>query len=110
MRHRGLDSQGKAYVLSVSGATPTVLYTYTPADILGVPAPSIGIPDALSKTIPIWIAVMNRTLFPNLPSSHRLHTPPQAVSPSEAAQIEQRLDGFVKLFRVSAWVMSVCRC
>ena len=52
-------------------------------------------PDALSKTIPIWIAVINRYLFPELPAYHELHTPPDVVSSSEHAQIEERLAGFV---------------
>lgn len=52
-------------------------------------------PDALSKTVPIWCAVWNRVLFPEVLEAHTLHTPPHCVSPSEHAQIEQRLDGFV---------------
>lgn len=51
-------------------------------------------PDALSKTVPIWCAVWNRILFPEMLEAHTLHTPPQCVSPSEFAQIERRLDGF----------------
>ncbi|KAH8743121.1 tRNA A64-2'-O-ribosylphosphate transferase [Hyaloscypha finlandica] len=39
------------------------------------------IPDALSKTIPIWCAVVNHLLFPDI--IHELHTPPQAVTRSE---------------------------
>lgn len=58
-------------------------------------------PDALSKTIPIWCCVMNRAIFPDL-GPHPLHTPPQAVSPSEHSQIEKRIDGFVQQFRVSS--------
>lgn len=57
-------------------------------------------PDALSKTIPLWCAVLNRVLFPEDLTSHGLHTPPQAVSESEASQIETRLEGFVERFRV----------
>lgn len=52
-------------------------------------------PDALSKTVPIWCAVWNRVLFPEVLEAHTLHTPPQCVSPSEHAQIERKLDGFV---------------
>ncbi|CRK15737.1 hypothetical protein BN1708_011529 [Verticillium longisporum] len=38
------------------------------------------IPDALSKTIPIWCAVLNRALFPSLPEeAHALHTPPNGA-------------------------------
>ncbi|KAI9749374.1 MAG: mitochondrial 5-aminolevulinate synthase [Chaenotheca gracillima] len=51
-------------------------------------------PDALSKTIPIWCAVMNKTLFPEI--SHDLHTPPQSVSASEHSQIQSRLDNLAQ--------------
>ena len=53
-------------------------------------------PDALSKTIPIWCAVLNRLLFPERLDSHRLHTPAQIVGRSEHAQIEAKLDGFLQ--------------
>jgi tRNA A64-2'-O-ribosylphosphate transferase len=52
-------------------------------------------PDALSKTVPIWCAVWNRVLFPERVEAHTLHTPAQCVSPSEHSQIEKRLDDFV---------------
>ena len=52
-------------------------------------------PDALSKTIPIWAAVINRLLFPDAQTEHRLRTSPQIVAVSEHAQIELRLDQFV---------------
>lgn len=59
----------------------------------------LGMPDALSKTIPIWCCVMNRAiLFDSGP--HELHTPPNAISASEHAQIERRIDGFVRQFLV----------
>lgn len=55
-------------------------------------------PDALSKTAPIWCAVLNR-------ASHRvhgtpalippLHVPPEQISPSEHAQIEAQLDVWI---------------
>ncbi|KAI1075852.1 initiator tRNA phosphoribosyl transferase [Whalleya microplaca] len=48
-------------------------------------------PDALSKTVPIWCCVLNRALFPESPESHALYTPPAAVSRSEHAQIEARI-------------------
>ncbi|KAI9874436.1 MAG: hypothetical protein M1830_009754 [Pleopsidium flavum] len=57
-------------------------------------------PDALSKTIPIWCNVLNTLLFPDLPDSHTLFTPPQVVSRSEHAQIESRLPNFIKAFEV----------
>jgi tRNA A64-2'-O-ribosylphosphate transferase len=53
-------------------------------------------PDALSKTIGIWIVVMNRLLFDQRPDSHELMTPSDVVSDSEHAQIEERLDRFVE--------------
>ncbi|KAI7869092.1 initiator tRNA phosphoribosyl transferase [Mucor mucedo] len=64
------------------------------------------IPDALSKTIPIWCCTINRAVH-----RHRLsqgikqdekdwdmafHSLPTAVSRSEHAQIEAKLDGFVQ--------------
>ena len=56
-----------------------------------------SMPDALSKTVPIWCCVMNRAIFADS-AFHELHTSPQAVSASEHAQIERRIDGFVKQF------------
>lgn len=53
-------------------------------------------PDALSKTVPIWIAVLNRLLFPNYQDHHPLQTPPTVVSGLEHAQIALRIDGFVE--------------
>lgn len=55
-------------------------------------------PDALSKTIPIWCSVINRALFPDKPEYHNLYSPPQVVSSSEHAQIAARLDDFRKSF------------
>ena len=52
-------------------------------------------PDALSKTIPIWCAVMNRLLFGDQGQAIRLYTPVTVVAPSEQSQIESRLDEFV---------------
>ncbi|CAL8582209.1 tRNA A64-2'-O-ribosylphosphate transferase [Xanthoria parietina] len=54
-----------------------------------------SMPDALSKTIPIWCAVMNRLLFPDQGQDIRLETPTTVVAPSEQSQIESRLDVFV---------------
>lgn len=56
-------------------------------------------PDALSKTVPIWCAVINALLFPEVPAEHAVRTPASAVSPSEHAQIESRLSGFVEAAR-----------
>lgn len=55
-------------------------------------------PDALSKTIPIWCSVLNRALFPSAVECHELYTPPQVISPSEHAQITARLEGFLQSF------------
>jgi len=53
-------------------------------------------PDALSKTVPIWICVLNRLLFPEQTDCHELQTPREVVSESEHSQIEQRLSSFVQ--------------
>ncbi|KAK6200557.1 Molecular chaperone (DnaJ superfamily) [Pestalotiopsis sp. IQ-011] len=56
-------------------------------------------PDALSKTIPIWCCVLNRVLFPGDQARHGLYTPPNAVSASEHAQMEARIPEFVESFK-----------
>lgn len=53
-------------------------------------------PDALSKTVGIWIVVLNRLLFDQRPDSHELMTPSEVVSDSEHSQMEERLDRFVE--------------
>jgi tRNA A64-2'-O-ribosylphosphate transferase len=60
-----------------------------------------NMPDALAKTVPIWVAVMNRVLFPDVPESHAFQRPPEPylLGDSEVSQIEGRLDGFVKAFK-----------
>ncbi|KAI1438284.1 initiator tRNA phosphoribosyl transferase [Xylaria sp. CBS 124048] len=52
-------------------------------------------PDALSKTVPIWCCVLNRVLFPEEEDCHRLYTPPNVVSRSEHAQAEARISEHV---------------
>ncbi|KAJ5775390.1 uncharacterized protein N7511_000401 [Penicillium nucicola] len=52
-------------------------------------------PDALSKTIPIWSAVLNRALFPSETAYHAVSLPPNYLGASEEAQIEGRIGGFV---------------
>ncbi|KAK3685009.1 tRNA A64-2'-O-ribosylphosphate transferase [Podospora appendiculata] len=52
-------------------------------------------PDALSKTIPVWCCVLNRALFADDEASHALFVPPNAVSDSEKSQIEARLPEFL---------------
>ncbi|KAL8941017.1 MAG: hypothetical protein Q9216_002497 [Gyalolechia sp. 2 TL-2023] len=54
-----------------------------------------SMPDALSKTVPVWCAVMNRLLFKPEHQDLRLYTPEDVVSLSEHAQIEARLDRFL---------------
>ena len=57
-------------------------------------------PDALSKTIPIWCAVLNRALFPDQPTYHPVQLPPNYLGQSEESQIENRIDGFVHSLKV----------
>ena len=59
-------------------------------------------PDALSKTIPIWCAVLNRLLFEDDQDIKNLQTPEWAVGASEHAQIEARLNDFVQVAKVRA--------
>lgn len=56
-------------------------------------------PDALSKTVPIWCSVLNRLLFPDDIQSHKLHIPRQVVSESEHAQISNLLPSYLKSFQ-----------
>lgn len=57
-------------------------------------------PDALSKTVPIWSAVLNRALFPSATAYHPVQLPPNYLGVSEEAQIENRIDGFVHSLKV----------
>ncbi|OQE19563.1 hypothetical protein PENSTE_c015G10019 [Penicillium steckii] len=52
-------------------------------------------PDALSKTIPIWSAVLNRALFPTETAYHPVCLPPNYLGASEESQIESRIENFV---------------
>jgi len=52
-------------------------------------------PDALSKTVPIWCCVLNRALFPQDPPSHALFVPPNVVSDMEKSQMEARIPDFL---------------
>ena len=67
-------------------------------------------PDALSKTIPIWCAVINRAIAKNFPSrippewETNLFTPPGSVSRQEHYQIEKRIDGWVGDLVVNTYV------
>lgn len=52
-------------------------------------------PDALSKTVPIWCVVLNRLLFEDDKAGYELYVPNGIVGPSERTQIIAMLDGFV---------------
>jgi len=64
-------------------------------------------PDALSKTVPIWCAVLNTALNFPLPKGQEswLFTPPRTVSPSEHAVISSLIAGFALSLRQSALVL-----
>ncbi|KZM21868.1 transferase [Ascochyta rabiei] len=57
-----------------------------------------SMPDALSKTVPLWCCVINRAVFRNSEYELDLFTPPTAVSESEHTQMERRVNGFVQQF------------
>ncbi|KAJ7496746.1 initiator tRNA phosphoribosyl transferase [Mycena latifolia] len=65
------------------------------------------IPDALSKTVPIWCAVVNRAVLQVHPGKvgwdTNLYTPPGAVSSQEHDQIEQRLDAWANALANSSY-------
>ena len=58
-------------------------------------------PDALSKTIPIWCAVINRFLFPEAIGYYDLQTPREVIGRSEDAQISTRIPGFLDDVKVA---------
>lgn len=60
----------------------------------------LDLSDALSKTVPIWCAVLNRLLFPDQVASHNLVRLPEIISDSEASQIEARLSRCVDEVKV----------
>jgi tRNA A64-2'-O-ribosylphosphate transferase len=57
-----------------------------------------AMPDAFSKTVPIWCAVLNRALFPEQRQLHHLQLQGCGLPASEIAQIESRIDDFLKSF------------
>lgn len=69
----------------------------------------LAMPDALSKTVPIWCAVMNHALFPSRPEAHQVHVPPQVVSESELSQINGRFDTFTSQLDALSLDISHCR-
>jgi tRNA A64-2'-O-ribosylphosphate transferase len=56
-------------------------------------------PDAFSKTVPIWCAVINRALFPEQEQLHHFQRPAIGLPESEIAQINGRLEAFVGAFQ-----------
>lgn len=74
------------------------------------------IPDALSKTVPIWCAVINRAVarrFPVASTSdwdNALYTPPSAVSNQEHHQIENRLDNWAEALIQSSFTLPKLPC
>ncbi|KAJ3552576.1 hypothetical protein NM688_g4083 [Phlebia brevispora] len=71
-------------------------------------------PDALSKTVPIWCAVVNRavkaTFSKDASWDIALYTPPGTVSAQEHAQIEARLDGWADHLVNSSYVLPNLEC
>ncbi|KAL0577694.1 tRNA A64-2'-O-ribosylphosphate transferase [Marasmius crinis-equi] len=71
------------------------------------------VPDALSKTVPIWCAVVNRAMvlrYPELGEGSgawdtNLHTPPLSVSKQEHAQIEKLLDDWAGALNNSSYAI-----
>ncbi|KAK7057702.1 initiator tRNA phosphoribosyl transferase [Favolaschia claudopus] len=73
------------------------------------------LPDALSKTVPIWCAVVNRAILRRFPSKNAasaglgnewdtaLYTPPGAVSAQEHAQIAARIDKWADALAASSY-------
>ena len=64
------------------------------------------IPDALSKTVPMWCSVVNRAILKRTAQTDleawdtALYTPPGNVSPQEHSQIEDKLDGWASQLAV----------
>ncbi|VDC05117.1 unnamed protein product [Peniophora sp. CBMAI 1063] len=73
------------------------------------------LPDALSKTVPIWCAVINRAVALKVQTADgsrgvgdwdtQLYTPPGAVSSQEHAQIASRLDQWARDLVSSSYVL-----
>ncbi|KAG1854203.1 initiator tRNA phosphoribosyl transferase [Suillus subalutaceus] len=70
-------------------------------------------PDALSKTVPIWCAVINRAVLKTAQNMNvdadawntKLYTPPGVVSAQEHDQMEQKLDGWADDLAASFYVL-----
>ncbi|KAF8554921.1 initiator tRNA phosphoribosyl transferase [Imleria badia] len=69
------------------------------------------IPDALSKTVPIWCAVVNRAILQRATETRSrawdtaLYTPPGSVSSQEHSQIEDKLDGWASQLAASSYAL-----
>ncbi|KAK0226543.1 initiator tRNA phosphoribosyl transferase [Armillaria fumosa] len=68
------------------------------------------IPDALSKTVPIWCAVVNRAMRIRYPEitvnwDTELYTPPSTVSSQEHDQILPLLDGWAEALAKSSYTL-----
>ncbi|KAI0326344.1 initiator tRNA phosphoribosyl transferase [Cubamyces sp. BRFM 1775] len=67
------------------------------------------IPDALSKTVPIWCAVINRAVALAHPDKEdwddELYCPPIAVSEQERVQIEARIDEWAAALAKSSYTL-----
>ncbi|KAK0212280.1 initiator tRNA phosphoribosyl transferase [Desarmillaria ectypa] len=68
------------------------------------------IPDALSKTVPIWCAVVNRAIqirHPEITTGRdtNLYTPPSTVSSQEHDQIVPLLDGWAEALAKSSYAL-----
>ncbi|KAH7318362.1 tRNA A64-2'-O-ribosylphosphate transferase [Stachybotrys elegans] len=64
-------------------------------------------PDALSTTIPIWCAVLNRALLPDHPLSSQLFLPPY-LPPSTHSQITALIPSFVASLRALNLSLPTC--
>lgn len=63
-------------------------------------------PDALSRTVPIWCAVINRAIgLDGEPAG--LFTPPDAVSPSEHSQMDDKIQGWAEELIVSFYLLAL---
>ncbi|KAJ6130484.1 hypothetical protein N7512_003264 [Penicillium capsulatum] len=85
---------GSAYFKSTDGHTGQWDFSFRRLNLQLLPSMEV-MPDALSKTVPIWCAVINRALFPTETAYHPVQLPPNYLGESEESQIEKRIDGFV---------------
>ena len=65
-----------------------------------------SMPDALSKTVPIWCAVINRLLF----GFGEVELPSEVVGPSERQQIHGRIIGWVSDAKVRCYSVRQYDC